>query len=215
VPSDLFSGLKNEPEGWDLNPLDDTSPEGIKVACASNLDSRLKLIRSKNSKYPRPTPITENSIGPDYHNTNEISMSMPTSSSAGPVVSALHPPQADNADIHHKHFSALLRLLYVHLCLNPGNQSPHLPSLLVPLYSTLIQECNLQDLAHVEADTFWLFEAIIGEFSELEDEEGGNLWMRRLGERLAWADADLLANLVSETAWSCTSLMSFCSSPKA
>jgi hypothetical protein len=53
-----------------------------------------------------------------------------------------------------------------------------------------------KDVAHVEADTFWVFEAMIGEFSELEDEEGGNIWMKKLGDRLAWADAELSANLV-------------------
>jgi hypothetical protein len=97
---------------------------------------------------------------------------------------------------HQKHMSALLRLLYLHLCLNPMNHSPHIPSLLIPLYSVLIQETEPKDAAHVEADTFWVFEAIIGEFSELEDEEGGNIWMKKLSERLEWADEELSTNLV-------------------
>jgi hypothetical protein len=142
-----------------------------------------------------------------------------------PISGIHHDPTNDDTQTnnatgtHQKHFSALLRLLYVHVCLNPGNQSPHLPSLLVPLYSVLNQERDQQDVGHVEADTFWLFEAIIGEFAELEDEEGGNLWMKRLGERLAWADADLSANLVSTTVrpWHCSAVNStlFGSSPKA
>jgi len=96
---------------------------------------------------------------------------------------------------HQKHMSALLRLLYLHLCLNPLNHSPHIPSLLIPLYSVLIRETEPKDAAHVEADTFWVFEAMIGEFSELED-EGGNIWMKKLSERLEWADEELSTNLV-------------------
>jgi hypothetical protein len=68
---------------------------------------------------------------------------------------------------------------------------------LVTLYSVLNQEMELQDFAHAEADTFWLFEAIVGEFAELEDEEGGRLWMERLSRRLAWADEELFQNMVS------------------
>jgi hypothetical protein len=34
--------------------------------------------------------------------------------------------------------------------INPGNLSPHIPALLVPLYSVLSQEIESEDLAHVE-----------------------------------------------------------------
>ncbi len=37
---------------------------------------------------------------------------------------------------------------------------------------------------------------MIGEFAELEDEEGGNLWMRKFGERVTWADRELAETLV-------------------
>ncbi|KAG5636809.1 hypothetical protein H0H81_006797 [Sphagnurus paluster] len=59
----------------------------------------------------------------------------------------------------------------------------------------LNQEIVPEDLAHAEADTFWLFEAMVGEFSELEDEEGGSVWMKKFGERMSWADPDLFQNL--------------------
>ena len=72
-------------------------------------------------------------------------------------------------------------------------------SLLIPVYSVLLQEIEAPDVAHVEADTFWLFEAMVGEFSQLEDEEGGNQWMRRLSDRLEWADPELSADLVGST----------------
>lgn len=51
-------------------------------------------------------------------------------------------------------------------------------------------------LSLTKADAFWLFEAMIGEFAELEDEEGGNLWMKKFGERLTWADSELAETLV-------------------
>jgi hypothetical protein len=72
-------------------------------------------------------------------------------------------------------------------------------SLLIPLYSVLHQEVEPSDAAHVEADTFWLFETMVAEFAELEDEEGGNEWMRRFRGRLEWADPELSADLVGVT----------------
>jgi len=70
-------------------------------------------------------------------------------------------------------------------------------SLLIPLYSVLHREVESPDVAHVEADTFWLFESMVGEFADLEDEGGGNEWMRRFSDRLQWADPELSADLVS------------------
>ncbi|KAJ3709387.1 hypothetical protein DFJ43DRAFT_246188 [Lentinula guzmanii] len=89
---------------------------------------------------------------------------------------------------------------YLHFAVNPGNLSPHIPALLLSLYSVLNQEVEPEDFAHVEADTFWLFEAMVGEFSELKDEEGGNsnTWMRKFSERLTWADSDLRDNLFAK-----------------
>jgi hypothetical protein len=37
---------------------------------------------------------------------------------------------------------------------------------------------------------------MVGEFAELEDEEDGNLWMKKFGERVTWADGELAATLV-------------------
>lgn len=70
-------------------------------------------------------------------------------------------------------------------------------SLLIPLYAVLNEEVEPQDQAHIEADTFWLFEAMVSEFSELEDQDGGNRWMKKFGERVAWADPELSSDLVS------------------
>ena len=58
------------------------------------------------------------------------------------------------------------------------------------------REIDLEDMAHVEADTFWLFEAMVADFSELEDEEGGAVWMKKFSERLTWADPELSENMV-------------------
>jgi hypothetical protein len=37
---------------------------------------------------------------------------------------------------------------------------------------------------------------MIGEFAELEDEEGGSVWMKKFGDRLNWADSELAETLV-------------------
>ena len=57
-------------------------------------------------------------------------------------------------------------------------------------------EVEAEELAHVEADTFWLLEAMVAEFSGLEDDEG-TVWMKKLSNRLAWVDFDFKAHLVS------------------
>ena len=60
-----------------------------------------------------------------------------------------------------------------------------------------MREIEPADAAHAEADTFWLFEALIGELVELEEEEGGKVWMQRFSERLCAADGELTENLVT------------------
>ncbi|CAL1704944.1 unnamed protein product [Somion occarium] len=130
--------------------------------------------------------------------TPEISLSVPDSpssshSSAPTTLLASRAYTAGGA--HPKHASALLRLLYIHSSLNPANRAPQVASLLVPLYSALVQEVEPDDLAHAEADTFWLFETVVSEFADLEDAETCNIWLRKLGERLSWADTDLAEDL--------------------
>lgn len=102
------------------------------------------------------------------------------------------------AGAHPKHASALLRLLYIHSCLNPANRAPQVASLLVPIYSAMADEADPDDLAHVEADAFWLFETMVSEFADLEDPELSGMWMQKLGQRLGWADVELAENLVRD-----------------
>lgn len=68
--------------------------------------------------------------------------------------------------------------------------------MLVPLYSALVGETNEDDVAHAEADTFWVFEALVGEIAEMEEEDGGKIWTRKLSERIKWADAELASSIV-------------------
>ncbi|KAK7014965.1 DUF292-domain-containing protein [Favolaschia claudopus] len=195
IPMSLLIGLQEEPEHHSLCPLDETASDDLKISYADILDTRLKDIQDRD-KDPNSAPIPEIRL-----DTPEISISAPEPESLASrrqvippktlIVSNSHHP----GDAHPRHLSALFRILYLHSVINPGNHSPHLPALLVPLYSVLNQEVELEDQSHIEADTFWLFEAMIGEFAELEDEEGGNLWMRKLGERLTWADQELAENL--------------------
>ena len=194
VPHGLFSGLQDEPETSPLSLLDTAAPDDIRIDCASNLDHRLKMIYDSQNFTDSIHAVTPE-IRLDS-NTSPITETFAGRRPGAPTT-LLSAKDYSISGAHQKHTSALLRLLYLHSCLSPMNHSPHIPSLLIPLYSILVQETDPKDTAHVEADTFWVFEAMIGEFSELEDEEGGNIWMKKLSERLAWADEELSANLVS------------------
>ena len=193
APSALFiDGLK-EPKCSINCPVHGRPVRGEKSATAGNLDNRLRVLRIENS-HPLPVPGTVTGVTPK--------LSLPPSGPAtGDVLdgSAIHPvgDSCDSETLHKQHRSALLRLLYLHTLINPGNTSPQVPSLLVLLYGVLNREIEPEDWAHVEADTFWLFEAMMGQFSELEDEEGGKVWMKKFSERLAWADGELFNDLVS------------------
>ncbi|KAF5391263.1 hypothetical protein D9757_001983 [Collybiopsis confluens] len=197
VPFGLFNGLQEGPETSILCPLDGSAPDDMRISCADNLTNRLRLIhacRDSNSS-PSTPEIRLESDATDYVSK----LSDNKSASDGPGSTVLHASKAfDSPHAHAKHASALLRILFVHGTINPGNISPHIPALLLPLYSVLIQEVDPEDLAHVEADTFWLFEAMVGEFAELEDEDSGNLWMRKFSERLNWADVELRDDLFSK-----------------
>ncbi|KAJ3987134.1 regulator of Vps4 activity in the MVB pathway-domain-containing protein [Lentinula detonsa] len=194
IPSNLFHDLQEEPEPSELCPPDGVSPDHVKISCSNNLSARLQVIQ-KHRQPDSSSSIPEirlESDAPD--DTSEGS----AAESRSPGSMILHASNALGAQAHEKHTAALLRLLYLHSAVNPGNLSPHIPALLLPLYSVLNQEVEPEDFAHVEADTFWLFEAMVGEFSELEDEEGGNTWMRKFSERLTWADSDLRDNLFAK-----------------
>jgi hypothetical protein len=200
VPKALLSSIEDEPELSHISPLDPSSPDDIKIHCASNLDYRLRVIQDQRAggqasgnAIPMGTP--EIRVEVDNNGIPGITLSQEAhhSNHATTLLSSNSHNQ-DTAEQNHS--TALLRLLYLHSCINPANLSPHIPSILIPVYSVVLQEIEPQDLAHAEADTFWLFEALIGEFSELEDEEGGTSWMKKLSERLAWADEELSANLV-------------------
>lgn len=184
VPSSLFSGLAREAEFSALCPLDDSASDEIKILCAHNLDIRLALIRDRDRSVLSSPATPEIRLEPDEPSQQDTTL---LSSSKSWTV----------GNAHQKHITGLLRLLYLHASINSGNLSPYIASLLVPLYAVLNQEVEPEELAHVEADTFWLFEAMIGEFSELEDEEGGNICMKNFSQRLAWADGDLFNDLVS------------------
>jgi hypothetical protein len=191
VPATLFSGLEEEPESFDDCPLDSSADEKIKIPCSTNLDIRLEAINRDDDD---SEGLPEIRLGDEADEVPEISVVSP---GAHKTLFSSRPLNTGSA--HPKHASALIRLLYIHSCLNPANHSPHMASLLIPLYSVLNQEVEPSDAAHVEADTFWLFETMVGEFAELEDEEGGNEWMRRFRGRLEWADPELSADLVGLT----------------
>ena len=199
VAPSLLAKLQEEPEISDLCPLDEKASN--RIECASNIESRLRAIYERDVKHngvpPNATP--EIRVEAEAPGSPDISISSPDSPTSSQLYSSatlLHSRAYHFSPAHHKHLAALHRLLYLHSCINPAIHSPHLPTLLVPLYIVLLREVDPQELAHAEADTFWLFEAMIGEFSDLLDEESCSLWMRRFSARVASADDELFADLV-------------------
>ena len=197
TPKSLFGGLQDEPKTYPFSLLDASAPDDVKMMCAFNVDSRLQVLQTFHDHEESDTGQTSE-IRLLPRDTPEISLTTTENVSGHPKVPMTLLSSKDYAVswANHKHQSALLRLLYIHSCLHPLNKSPHVPSLLIPLYSVLLQETEPKDAAHVEADTFWVFQAMIAEFSELEEEEGGQIWMSKLSERLACVDQELSISLV-------------------
>lgn len=212
VPSALMTALQEPPEALDQRPLDEAASKDIRIACAQNLDRRLRVIRELELKGAESSDATPeirlesmpeirldaaeaSSDEEDGQTSNAAPSSVPGSpaSALSALSTTLLPSRSFGA--HQKHVSALLRLLYIHASLNPANESPHIASLLVPVYSALVEEMVPDDAAHVEADAFWLFEAIIGELDDLNDVEGGRIWTQKFSARLNWADPELAEDL--------------------
>ncbi|KAL5511636.1 hypothetical protein ACEPAH_4853 [Sanghuangporus vaninii] len=209
VPAHLFRGLEDEIEQSPACPLHEFASPDIKIGCASALDERLQFVQDQSPK---------DNDDESFSSTPEIRLdsgSAPTSpqektsftlsevaqgasqqqSKTLSISSALSPKVFRSIPAHPFHISALLRLLYIHKSLNPGSESPHLASLLVPLYTVMNQEAEPAEAAHAEADTFWLFEVLIREVSELDETEGGLVWMKKFRERASMADHELLEDL--------------------
>ncbi|KAF9652839.1 hypothetical protein BDM02DRAFT_3265870 [Thelephora ganbajun] len=203
VPPNLYAFLEEDPEWVGISPLDEGALEQIRIPYASNLDQRLDAISQKDSG-----SIGDSNTTPeirleadDIPATPEINVTAPENPSdetpTEPITLVASSSFGTASNANRKHMSALVRLLYVHSCLNPTHRSPYIASLLIPLYSVLNMEIEAQDVAHAEADTFWLFEAMISEFSPLEDEAEGALWMRKLGDRVWWADSEFYTDLLA------------------
>ena len=205
IPPNLYVLLEEDPEWVGISPLDESAPEQIRLPCAHNLDLRLDAINQKDSGSigvlgPAPEIRLETDDIPETPEINVTAPENPSDEIPAAPTTLVAPRSFGNAsNANGKHMSALVRLLFVHSCLNPAHRSPYIASLLIPLYSVLNMEIEAQDVAHAEADTFWLFEAIISEFSPLEDEAEGTLWMKKLGDRVWWADSEFHADLVSYT----------------
>ncbi|KAF8120803.1 regulator of Vps4 activity in the MVB pathway-domain-containing protein [Boletus edulis] len=189
VSPDLFSLLGNEPKSTP------TAPDNIHISSASNLDKRLSLLKGDGDAGETPEIRLESDLNCPEPASPPPPPSVTSLASRRQRQTTLLPSRAYNAPPAHRgHISALLRLLYIHSTLNPAVQSPHVPWLLIPIYSALVGETDEDVAAHAEADTFWIFEALVGEIVEME-EEGGKNWMRKLSERLRWADGDLATSL--------------------
>ncbi|KAH9934663.1 regulator of Vps4 activity in the MVB pathway-domain-containing protein [Fomitopsis serialis] len=213
IPPQLMLALQEAADDVPLCPLDEAAPDDIKIPCAQNLDERLRMIRElqNSEEADDSTPEIRLDSTPEIRLEDAQSDSSDDEGSYQDVASAPPSPSPSASSVHSsgsmtllrsrtmgahpKHASALLRLLYLHSCLNPANQSPHIGSLLVPVYSALVEEMVPEDAAHVEADVFWLFEALVGEFADLDDAEGGRIWTQKLSDRLYSADPELAEDL--------------------
>lgn len=194
LPRNLFSLLEEEPENFSDCPLSDDAPDAIRIPYAQILESRITQL-NEPGKERDSSPIrleTQDVLTPGISITT-FDSEIWENGSAPRTLLASRTCMFGNA--HARHCSVLLRLLHLHNAVNPAKASSHTASLLVPLYSAMIQEVDPENLAHVEADTFWLLESIVAELSEV-DEDGGQVWMTELGKRLAWADYDFFIELV-------------------
>ena len=189
IPSTLFLHLDRAPDISTLCPLYDDAPDDIKIHYANILELRLGVLQDEEKGESVMIPeirveIHDSSDDMDPGNNAKDTTILPSN--------AFHLP-----GVHPGHSSALLRILYLHATINPGVLSPHVPSLLMPIYAVLAQEVQPEHSAHIEADAFWLFEAMLGEFVEFEDEQAITTWLHKFAERVAWADSDLFDLLVN------------------
>lgn len=200
LPRDMFLLLEEEPEIFSQCPLSDEATRDIRIPYARILETRLKeVIAPEEMQQGSASPAIRLEPEPELPTTPGISLTVfdakiPESTTTPRTLLASRKCMFGSA--HARHCSTLLRLLYLHNVINPTNSSYHAASILVPLYSAMLQEVEMEDLIHVEADTFWLLESIAAELSEVDEDEG-KLWMAKLGQRLAWADYDLFTELVT------------------
>lgn len=134
--------------------MDENAPDEIKIPYANILDIRLKAIQDRDGDSGiSASAIPEIRLESDPTVTPEISVSSPGSFSSRrqTVPKTLVVSKSYNSgDAHPRHLSALFRILYLHSMINPGHLSPHIPALLVPLYSVLSQEIDAEDQSNVE-----------------------------------------------------------------
>lgn len=155
-----------------LNPFDHSAPDDIRIDFAGEVDKRAWMIINRHN-LPQP----EIQVNGDATDVPQISLTTPPVTEATPS-------------------TPILRLLYIYTCLHPSISTSHLPSILIPIYTTLAQTTDDLDMCHVEADSFWLLEEVSAEFSDLWTDEGCERWRAAIAHRLSWADPDLFAALV-------------------
>ncbi|KAH6918696.1 regulator of Vps4 activity in the MVB pathway-domain-containing protein [Coprinopsis sp. MPI-PUGE-AT-0042] len=186
IPRELFAHLEVALEGIPPCPLSEASDETIRIPHASALDKRLRALKDYASTNTSSSP---DEATPAISISNYDSSAPDTESTS--VVEPTFPRAYRFGDAHPHHCSAILRLLFIHAAINPGQFSPHIPALLVPLYTALHLEVAPEELAHVEADTFWLFQEMVAEFSDVDEGEGSQKWMLKLDHALSQADPEL------------------------
>ncbi|KIJ34698.1 hypothetical protein M422DRAFT_35025 [Sphaerobolus stellatus SS14] len=182
LPPELDSDL--EPSG--LCPLDDTAPDGLRIEEASAVDDRLRIIQGHVHGASKPD------VPPEIHVEQADSGEVPSSANGRDSRAS----SAPSLVLIRGHSTSLLRLIYIHMALHSTASETYLSSILIPLYVAMLQEVEVADLAHVEADTFWISSELWGEVSDLTQGDGSPAWIAKFGQRVAWADPNLFQDLV-------------------
>jgi len=149
------------------------------------------------------------------HSTLIPSDITPLSNFSGNVPTHTSPQNSDSHESFHitpspvireTHAIALLRILYIFSLLHPHQPyTQGLNELVAPLYFVLCSDTDGADATHAEADTFWIFNELMGEIGEVVGqtgdwsregaEDGMKGAMRALSERLRWADEELWTDM--------------------
>ena len=197
LPFHMFSLLSEDPESFKDCPLNDDASDKLRIPYAQILESRLDQRNKGKERDSSPMPEIRLETEPDVSTPGILLTTFDSEiwENGSPAKTLLASRTCMFGHAHEKHCTVLLRLLYLHNAVNPAKVSAHTASILVPLYSAMLQEVDVEGLTHVEADTFWLLESIVAELSEVE-EDGGQVWMTELGKRLGWADYDFFVELV-------------------
>lgn len=192
--------FRQRPQPSPFNPLSPTASQPI--SSLSALTDRILKIEELAANTSIPNPGLQ-------VNDSRPSSRASSSRSPTPTLSIVPPSPPPALPISETHQSSLLRVLFLFSLLHPHQPyTQGLNEVLAPIYYVLASypfdpRDPAADPAHAEADAFWIFTEIIGEFGAVighpdEWARGSEGVGNRFSERLKWADPSLWQFLVRE-----------------